>query len=130
MPGSSNTTGRIGDSRRHFGRLALFGPGAARLHEELIFITARWIDPALRKEALSPYARNREDKTLALQYNEYETGGAQHLLYDFLSPELHGLPSSNRKMKFRANRSLRDVEPTVNIWLRTLENVDLEDDSQ
>jgi hypothetical protein len=33
-------------------------------------------------------------------------------------------------MKFRANRSLRDVEPTVNIWLRTLENVDLEDVGQ
>ena len=48
------------------GRLALFGPGAARLHEELIFITARWVDPALRKEPLTPYARNREDKTLAL----------------------------------------------------------------
>ena len=48
------------------GRLALFGPGAARLHEELIFITARWIDPALRKDRLTPYARNREDKTLAL----------------------------------------------------------------
>jgi hypothetical protein len=48
------------------GRLALFGPGAARLHEELVFITARWIDPALRKEPLTPYARNREDKTLAL----------------------------------------------------------------
>ncbi len=48
------------------GRLALFGPGAARLHEELIFITARWIDPALRKEPLTPYARSREDKTLAL----------------------------------------------------------------
>jgi hypothetical protein len=31
-------------------------------------------------------------------------------------------------MKFRANRSLRDVEATVNIWVRSLDNIDLEDE--
>jgi hypothetical protein len=84
-------------------------------------------------DLLDSWAKTTQDLVqhgISLQYNEYETGGAQHLLYDFLSPELQGLPSSNRKMKFRANRSLRDVEPTVNIWLRTLENIDLEDDGQ
>jgi superfamily II DNA or RNA helicase len=48
------------------GRLALYGPGAARLHEELILITARWIDPAIRKGDLSPYSREAETKTMAL----------------------------------------------------------------
>jgi len=48
------------------GRLALYGPGAARLHEELIPITARWVDPAIRKGALSPYGREAESRTLAL----------------------------------------------------------------
>jgi len=42
---------------------------------------------------------------------------------------LKNLPPTNRKMKFRANRSLRDVEAAVNIWVKTLDNVDLEDDS-
>jgi hypothetical protein len=32
-------------------------------------------------------------------------------------------------MKFRANRSLRDVEPDVNIWVRTLENAELEEET-
>jgi hypothetical protein len=32
-------------------------------------------------------------------------------------------------MKFRANRSLRDVEPEVNLWVRTLENADLDEDT-
>jgi superfamily II DNA or RNA helicase len=45
------------------GRLSLYGPGAARLHEELIPITARWIDPNIRKSALTPYARESEAKT-------------------------------------------------------------------
>ena len=48
------------------GRLCLYGPGAARLHEELIEITARWIDPNLRKGQLAPYAREAESKTLRL----------------------------------------------------------------
>ena len=37
------------------GRLCLYGPGAARLHEELIPVTARWTDPKIRKDG--PHAR-------------------------------------------------------------------------
>ncbi len=48
------------------GRLCLYGPGAARLHEELIEIAARWFDPKLRKGPLAPYAREAESKTLQL----------------------------------------------------------------
>jgi hypothetical protein len=63
-----------------------------------------------------------------LQYNPIEAGGAKQLLYDFLSPDVKNLPPTNPRMKFRANRSLRDVEPNVNIWVRTLENADLEEE--
>ena len=31
-----------------------------------------------------------------------------------------------RHRKFRANRSMRDVEPSVNLWLRTMDNVEIE----
>ena len=48
------------------GRLCLYGPGAARLHEELIPITARWSDPNNRKSALSPYSRDAETYTMDL----------------------------------------------------------------
>lgn len=48
------------------GRLCLYGPSAARLHEELIPVTARWTDPAVRNNELSPYARDAEQKTLTL----------------------------------------------------------------
>jgi len=48
------------------GRLCLYGPGAARLHEELVPVTARWADPKLRKGVLSPYGREAETKTLDL----------------------------------------------------------------
>jgi Helicase conserved C-terminal domain len=64
-----------------------------------------------------------------LQYNPVETGGAKQLLYDFLSPEVRNLPPTHARMKFRAGRSLRDVEPNVNVWVRTLEDRELEEDS-
>lgn len=48
------------------GRLMLYGAGAARLHEELMAITARWVDPSKRKGPLTPYAREAEGNTLAL----------------------------------------------------------------
>ena len=48
------------------GRLCLYGPGAARLHEELIPVTARWTDPQTRRGLLVPYAREAETRTLAL----------------------------------------------------------------
>jgi SNF2 family DNA or RNA helicase len=48
------------------GRLSLYGPGAARLHEELVPITARWIDPAVRRSELTPYSREAESKTMNL----------------------------------------------------------------
>ena len=60
-----------------------------------------------------------------LQY-QVEAGAAQRLLYEFLNPELKRLPS--RHKKFRANRSMRDVEPNVNLWLKTIDGVDVEED--
>lgn len=48
------------------GRLCLYGGGAARLHEELIPVTARWVDPEIRKGPLKPYAKDAEAKTMAL----------------------------------------------------------------
>ncbi|MFZ4699885.1 MAG: helicase-related protein, partial [Candidatus Methylumidiphilus sp.] len=48
------------------GRLALYGPGAVRLHEELLTVTARWQEPARRKQGLLPYGRDTEARTLEL----------------------------------------------------------------
>jgi superfamily II DNA or RNA helicase len=48
------------------GRLCLYGAGAARLHEELIAVTARWAYPEKRKGPLTPFAREAEVNTLQL----------------------------------------------------------------
>ena len=39
------------------GRLAVYGPRAARLHEEVVPVAARWVDPARRRGPLAPYGR-------------------------------------------------------------------------
>jgi hypothetical protein len=62
-----------------------------------------------------------------LQY-QVEAGTAQRLLHEFLSPGLKQQPP--RFKKFRANRSMRDVEPSVNLWLRTLDDVEIEEGEQ
>jgi superfamily II DNA or RNA helicase len=48
------------------GRLSLYGRGAERLHEELVPLAARWVDPSQRKGPLTAYAREAETKTLEL----------------------------------------------------------------
>ncbi len=48
------------------GRLSLYGRGAERLHEEIVPLAARWIDPLQRQGPLSAYAAEAETKTLDL----------------------------------------------------------------
>ena len=62
-----------------------------------------------------------------LQYQR-EVGAAQRLLYEFLSPDLQKLPP--RHKKFRANRSMRDVEPSVNLWLKNLDDVEVQEEAE
>ena len=75
----------------------------------------------------STIAKELHDAGGALQY-QTEVGSAQRLLYEFLNPELKHLPS--RHKKFRANRSMRDVEPSVNLWLKTIDGVDIEGEEE
>jgi superfamily II DNA or RNA helicase len=48
------------------GRLSLYGRGAERLHEELVPLAARWMEPSRRTGPLQAYAREAETKTLDL----------------------------------------------------------------
>lgn len=72
-------------------------------------------------------AKELHDAGGALQY-QTEAGSAQRLLYEFLNPELKTLPP--RHKKFRANRSMRDVEPSVNLWLKTIDGVEIESEEE
>ncbi len=51
------------------GRLAVFGAGAARLHEEIIPVTAVWTEAERNRKPLRPLGDSGEEKTL----NQLET---------------------------------------------------------
>jgi hypothetical protein len=76
----------------------------------------------------SQIAHDYHNQGTALQYNLAEVGAAKPLLHDFLDPELKMMHA--RHKKFRANRSMRDVEPSVNLWLRTMDNVEIDQEDE
>ncbi|MCY3932744.1 MAG: DISARM system helicase DrmA [Acidobacteria bacterium] len=51
-----------------------------------------------------------------LQYQRYEKPPSRPLLHHFLDPE----PEGEHERKFRVNRSLRDVEPEVHVYVKNL----------
>ena len=53
-----------------------------------------------------------------LQYQQWEERGPQRLLYDFLDTELPTL--HELRQRFRANRSMRDVENSVDLFVKNL----------
>ena len=60
---------------------------------------------------------------VALQYQKYELKQPRPLLREMLDKDFE----SEHHRKFRANRSLRDVEPEVNLFLKDLSGVQVED---
>jgi hypothetical protein len=84
------------------GRLSLYGRGAERLHEELVPVTARWVEPGQRKAGLEVYARDAEAKTLELLERSLgDTGGR--------------LPSetTQRKLLQAASSDIADLLPRL-----------------
>jgi hypothetical protein len=64
---------------------------------------------------------------ISLQYQQ-EVGQAPPLLFDPLDPELEKQPMEARK--FKAQRSLRDVEPTVNLWVCNPDGFEVEEEEK
>jgi superfamily II DNA/RNA helicase len=60
---------------------------------------------------------------VSVQYQKYELKQPRPLLREILDKEFE----SEHHRKFRANRSLRDVEPEVNLFLKDLTGRDVED---
>jgi hypothetical protein len=84
------------------GRLSLYGRGAERLHEELVPLAARWVEPSQRKGALTAYAREAEVKTLDL------------LERSLAEPNRHASDDAiQRKLLASAPRDIEDLLPQL-----------------
>jgi hypothetical protein len=84
------------------GRLSLYGKGAERLHEEIVTLAARWIEPSQRPEKLRAYAREAEAKTL-------------ELLEQSLSESRRRMPNATiqRKLLDSAARDIQELLPQL-----------------
>ncbi len=84
------------------GRLSLYGQGAERLHEEIVPVTTRWIEPSQRKGRLQPFAREAEAKTL-------------DLLDRSLTSEVRRMPGEpiQRKLLDSAPRDIEELLPAL-----------------
>jgi hypothetical protein len=67
-------------------------------------------------------ADRKHNAGAGLQYQR-ERGDAPPLLRDPLNPELSAVSPEERR--FKANRSMRDVELSVNLWAKTLDGLDV-----
>ncbi|MEY9161640.1 DISARM system SNF2-like helicase DrmD [Bradyrhizobium japonicum] len=82
------------------GRLALYGPGAARLHEEIILVTAAWTEAGRGAKPIKPFGTLREEATL------------DQLDHAFRNPRS---PADNVVERIRqwATRDAADLEPEL-----------------
>lgn len=63
-------------------------------------------------------AKQAQQEGSGIQYQKESTAPPRRLLYDFLHPDLPNLHPIQRR--FRANRSMRDVEPAVEVFVKSL----------
>jgi hypothetical protein len=61
------------------GRISLYGARASRLHDEIIAVAARWIDPISRKAPLTPYAEDTAKLTLAALERTFESARSRRV---------------------------------------------------
>jgi hypothetical protein len=124
---------RIGNERARLDFVVQALEDRARLHdsrdgpaaEELAARLGRRVEDLL--DEWEQIVLDYRQTGVGLQYQR-EEGGAKRLLYEFLHPELRTVP--RHPWRFRANRSLRDVEGNVNLWVRTLDDVEVPEDEE
>lgn len=82
------------------GRLSLYGDRAARLHDTVLAVAARWSDIEIRQQPLRPYKERTLDRTLAL------------LERTLSAPEPRELPETvRRRLAGGARQDLEDLRP-------------------
>ena len=81
-------------------RLALYGPGAAQLHEEMLMVTAPWTEPERRSSALRAFGERGEEATLDQLEQALRAGETPP-------------PSIVERLRSCASRDAADLEPEL-----------------
>ena len=75
------------------GRLSLYGDRAARLHDEVVSVAARWTDLASRSGGLKPYAEDSQEKSWDLLLASISKPGAPQVAREVQRNVLRSAPS-------------------------------------
>lgn len=75
------------------GRLSLYGDRAARLHDEVVSVAARWTDPTVRKGGLKLYAEEAQEKSWDLLLASISKGGTPTVAPEVQKNFLRSAPS-------------------------------------
>jgi hypothetical protein len=75
------------------GRISLYGDRAARLHDEIVSVGARWTDPAARKGGLKPYAEGKQEESWDLLLASISKRGAGSVAPEVQRNILRSTPS-------------------------------------
>ena len=73
-------------------------------------------------------SKEQKDTSATLRYQQYDDSTGPYLLRYPLDPDLERLES--KRAQFKAHRSLRDVEPACNLWLKELNGTAVEADEE
>jgi hypothetical protein len=94
---------------------------SGRVRERALDLLSEWVKLALHLQG----------NNVPLKYNALEKDApGQPLLHEFLSPEVKNLERNHVRMKFRAGRSLRDVEANTNLFVKTLAEQPVEEEDE
>jgi hypothetical protein len=95
------------------GRLAVYGPRASRLHEEILTVTARWVPLDQRKGPLSLYGRDGEQRTMQVLRENLGSGLLKEPPRDVLDRLASSLPRDIEELlahlQPRAEESMADA---------------------
>ncbi len=75
------------------GRLSLYGDRAARQHEEIVALAARWVDPSIRTGGLKPYAEDAQEKSWDLLITSLSQGSRTAVAPEVLRKMQHSTPA-------------------------------------
>ncbi len=95
------------------GRLAVYGPRASRLHEEILTVTARWLPLDQRKGPLSLYGRDGEQRTMQVLRQNLGSDALREPPAEVLSRLAEALPRDIEELlshlQPRAEESMADA---------------------
>ena len=99
-------------------RLSLYGRGAERLHEEIVPLTARWVEPSRRNGGLKSFGREGESTTMDLLDESLTAHGAKPINESIRNGLLASSDEDVAQLRKELERRAKEIAGTAKERLR------------